>query len=103
MNDYLSLSPQYDTSLLIPKMKYYLKQLLAEELRCQVEEIGDQAVFVDDLGVDSIVNYDIVDKLSYDFGEQSATLLFDYTTIEKLTEFFIKNFPKEVRKVAGEE
>ncbi len=81
----------------------YLKEIFAKQLHCKIEEIDDKGSFSDDYGVDSFVNLEIIEILKKEFGETIPnTLLFECTTMKKLTEYVINNFERELKLKLGD-
>ncbi len=66
----------------------YLKQLFVSILKIEPHRLSTHQTF-EQYGIDSIVGIEIVNRLRQDFGpELSATLLFEYMTLEKLVDYF---------------
>ena len=77
---------------------FWLKEIFANVLQCHRDDIDDDGSFSEDYGVDSFVIMEIMDILKGEFGEDiPATLLFEYTTMGKLTAFFVKHFEKRLQ------
>ncbi|MGZ5558026.1 MAG: SDR family NAD(P)-dependent oxidoreductase [Methylobacter sp.] len=82
---------RYDTALLSVKTTQYLKQAVADVLGQSGSDIDDDARF-QGIGVDSLINQEIVDRLARIFPELPSTILFEYTTIRQLASYFIKTY-----------
>ncbi len=82
---------RYDTALLSAKTTQYLKQAFADVLGQSGSDIDTDARF-QGIGVDSLINQEIVDRLARIFPELPSTILFEYTTIRQLAAYFIKSY-----------
>ena len=86
-----------------------LRGIFSELLKIPPQMLEDDAP-LDEYGIDSILNIKIIEKIEEAFGPQRKTLLFEYNTIESLSQNLTKsekkvNAPveKEVKKASSEE
>jgi polyketide synthase PksN len=73
-----------------------ITQKLSEELRMDASVIHNDAPFAD-YGVDSIIGVNLVRTISEELQiELDATKLFEYSTVNQLTEYILKNWQKQI-------
>ncbi|MFF8597278.1 SDR family NAD(P)-dependent oxidoreductase, partial [Streptomyces sp. NPDC015220] len=77
-----------------------LRALFAEVLRLRTEDF-DAATPFDALGVDSIVVVQLTSRLREEFSDIPSTLLFEYRTVDELTDHLLDNCPQELAALAG--
>ncbi|MGW8956313.1 SDR family NAD(P)-dependent oxidoreductase [Paenibacillus sp. NPDC055715] len=65
----------------------YVKQVFAEILNIDPSQMTEQETF-ERYGVDSLISLQIVKRFEDDLGNLSSTLLFEYMTAGKLTDYF---------------
>ncbi|RCJ16571.1 hypothetical protein A6S26_33180 [Nostoc sp. ATCC 43529] len=70
------------------EVRAYIISIFSEILKLQPEEIASKSGF-DQLGVDSLINLQIVKRMEQDLGNLPKTLLFEYGSIPSITEFLI--------------
>jgi acyl transferase domain-containing protein/acyl carrier protein len=78
----------------------YFKNLLASALKVAPEFIESDEPFAD-YGLDSIMVMEIIHELEKVFGALSKTLLFEYSTIDALVQYFLETYTTALRKVLG--
>ncbi|BBA33899.1 hypothetical protein sS8_1945 [Methylocaldum marinum] len=88
----------YDKSLLLPKTTQYLKEIFGAALGQSAGDIDVDARF-QGIGVDSLINQEIVERLAKVFPELPATVLFEYTTIRQLAGYFIDAYETKLCEV----
>ena len=76
----------------------YVKEVFAEVLKTSKTQIESQATF-EKFGVDSLLAMEIIHRLERDFGDLPATLLFEYMTAEKLSEYFVLHHQERLATV----
>ena len=91
---------RHDTTLLLPTALQYFKAVFAEALGQPGGNMGDDARF-QSIGVDSLINQDIVERLAKVFPELPSTILFEYTSIRQLLGYFVKNHESKLSEVLG--
>lgn len=84
-----------DDRQLNEKVKAYLKKIFARVLKLNPDQLEDGKTF-ENYGVDSLVTVDIINELEHDFKDLPATLLFEFMTINKLGEHFIKRYKDQL-------
>ncbi|AIK95637.1 hypothetical protein ID47_01080 [Candidatus Paracaedibacter acanthamoebae] len=72
------------------KTEEYLKKLLSESIKFPEEKLDTKKSFAS-YGVDSIILISLNRQLEKNFKDLPTTLLFEYETIESLTNYFIEN------------
>ncbi|MCP3683135.1 MAG: SDR family NAD(P)-dependent oxidoreductase, partial [bacterium] len=90
------------TAELQDKTESYIKTIFADVLKINKSELDSQATF-EVYGVDSLIGMEIIKRFEQDFGDLSATLLFEHMTIELLTGYFIENYKEELNQRFGVE
>jgi acyl transferase domain-containing protein/thioesterase domain-containing protein/2-polyprenyl-6-methoxyphenol hydroxylase-like FAD-dependent oxidoreductase/SAM-dependent methyltransferase len=78
----------------------WLKQLVASTLKMPTARIAAGARF-ESLGVDSILAVVLSDRLEEAFGPLPRTLVFEYQTIEQLTQYFATHHAARLRELTG--
>lgn len=78
----------------------YLRAVFAEVLKTDESRIDGQATF-EKFGIDSLVGLEIIHRLERDFGNLPPTLLFEYMTVEMLTEYFLSEHPQRLSAILG--
>jgi len=73
----------------------FIKKIFCKVLKIEETGMNPRATF-ENFGIDSLVTLDINKELSKTFKNLSTTLLFEYTTIETLADFFIHNYQQEL-------
>ncbi len=109
--DFLSISPKipdaipampdndrYDTAERLTRTTQYLQKAVAESLGEPMDAI-DIGAPLQEIGVDSLVNQEIVEKLAKVFPDLSSTVLFEYTTVKQLTGYFIKTYADRLGEI----
>jgi acyl transferase domain-containing protein/acyl carrier protein/SAM-dependent methyltransferase len=76
----------------------YVKAVFAEVLKISETQIESQATF-EKFGVDSLLAMEIIHRLERDFGDLPATLLFEYMTVERLSEYFVSHHQERLAAV----
>jgi polyketide synthase PksN len=79
----------FDASLKVQTLNF-VKQTLANELKLSPERIQIDTPF-EKYGVDSIVQMNLIRKMEKVTGELSKTLLFEYSSVQELVEYLMKN------------
>lgn len=67
----------------------YLKRIISRVTEIKEEKINESTHF-DELGLNSFLIVEIIEKLETDFGSLPKTLLFEYNTFSELKEFLVK-------------
>lgn len=75
-----------DSALLLDKTTTYLKELVGNEIKLEVDRIDIEEQF-DVFGIDSIVIGNMNIKLENDLGPLSKTVFYEYPTIKELAAF----------------
>lgn len=80
----------------------YVKSVFSEILKVDKDVIDGKSNF-EKYGVDSLMVTEITKKFEKDFGKLPSTLLFEYISVDALTEYFVKNHSKtlEVKMMAN--
>lgn len=82
-------------------VRQLITEKLAEALRMETALIRDDAPFAD-YGVDSIIGVNFVRTISEALQiELETTSLFEYSTVEQLTDYILKNFQQEIAAQLG--
>ncbi|MCP5002639.1 MAG: SDR family NAD(P)-dependent oxidoreductase, partial [Planctomycetes bacterium] len=84
--------------LLRMKTLFYFKQLLAKILKMDIQQI-DSSEPLESYGIDSIIIGEVNNRLREDFEDISSTLLFEFQTLDALTEHFIKTQKERLVKL----
>ncbi|MCP5007605.1 MAG: SDR family NAD(P)-dependent oxidoreductase, partial [Planctomycetes bacterium] len=84
--------------LLRVKTLFYFKRLLANILKMDIQQI-DSSEPLESYGIDSIIIGEVNNRLREDFGDISSTLLFEFQTLDALTEHFIKTQKERLEKL----
>ncbi|MCP5002451.1 MAG: SDR family NAD(P)-dependent oxidoreductase, partial [Planctomycetes bacterium] len=84
--------------LLCMKTIIYFKKLIAEILKMEIHQI-DSSEPLESYGIDSIVIGEVNNRLHDDLGDITSTLLFEYQTIDSLTEYFMRTQKERLRKL----
>ena len=83
------------------KVEFYLKEVLGEIIGLKRDTIESTRPLVD-YGIDSILGQELMQRLGKDFMGLPLTLLMDYPTLGKLTDFLLKyhgdKLPKTIKK-----
>jgi acyl transferase domain-containing protein/acyl carrier protein/SAM-dependent methyltransferase len=82
------------------RVREYVKEVFSRVLKIEKTTIDSRSTF-ENYGVDSLVTLDINKEFGKYFENLSSTLLFEYTTIEALTDYFIKNHGPVVEDITG--
>lgn len=77
----------------------YLKEIFAKKLNLSMDSLGENGAFLEEYGVDSLVSMEVVESLEGIFGELSKTILFEYSTIEKLSRYLIENYLGKLKEI----
>ena len=80
----------------------YFKKRLATVIKLPVQQIDAEAPLLD-YGFDSIMAMRFTNALEDSFGPLSKTLLFEYPTLHSVTEYFLHNYPKQLKNVLRSE
>ncbi|WPQ61778.1 SDR family NAD(P)-dependent oxidoreductase [Chitinophaga sancti] len=78
----------------------FFKKLLSSVLKLPANRINADAAF-EEFGIDSVMVIQLTNELEKVFGSLSKTLLFEYQTIEALTEYFIAAYPDQLQALTG--
>lgn len=74
------------------KILQFVKEIVAEVLKMKPEQI-DTETPITDYGIDSILGLNVIKKINDHIGTSIATtVLFDYPTVQQLTEFLTKEY-----------
>ncbi|ELR72060.1 Long-chain-fatty-acid--CoA ligase [Fulvivirga imtechensis AK7] len=73
----------------------FLKKQFSELFKLPAHQIDPQAS-LENYGIDSILTINITNQLEKTFGALSKTLLFEYHTIQELTEYFLEEFEEKL-------
>jgi myxalamid-type polyketide synthase MxaB len=84
------------------RARAYFKEQLAAVIKLPVQQIDAEAPLVN-YGFDSIMAMRFTNSLEDSFGPLPKTLLFEYPTVHSVTEYFLHNYPKQLRSVLGSE
>lgn len=74
---------------IIKKTKVYIKQMIAQRLHMNEEEIEEESLF-EGYGIDSLYAIEFRKEFGQYLGKLPATLFFDYPTVSRLADYFIK-------------
>ncbi|MGV2191527.1 SDR family NAD(P)-dependent oxidoreductase [Agrobacterium vitis] len=80
-------------------LRRYLRAKLSAAIEVDEARIEDEAAF-ERYGVDSILILQIVDALRPDFPKITSTVLFEYNSVARLSEYLARTQPDAVRKLA---
>ncbi len=72
------------------KVETYLKNILSETINLAPEKINSKVSF-ERYGIDSVMIIEFNQKLEKDFKNLPKTLLFEYTSLDGLIDYFMKN------------
>lgn len=72
----------------------YVKNVFAKVLDFEVEELDEKETF-ENFGVDSLIIVQLKKEFEKKLGKFSSTALFEYNTIEKLSDYIANNFTDE--------
>jgi polyketide synthase PksM len=78
-------------------LKIYIRNILADVLEINPRKI-DYDKSLDLYGIDSLIALEVINKLSIDFPDLPATLLFEYVTITELVQFLQKKHSQQIEK-----
>lgn len=67
-----------------------IKKVIGKVIKKESEELNELTPF-DQMGIDSIIQMNILKELSKTFGELSKTLLFEYVNIKELSEYMMNS------------
>lgn len=71
---------------------------LSEALKVPREQVDNSMAF-SDYGVDSIIGVAFVKQVNEELGlNMNTAILFDYTTVDRLTEYIVKNYGEQIRR-----
>ncbi|PEM80750.1 non-ribosomal peptide synthetase, partial [Bacillus wiedmannii] len=76
----------------------YIKEIFLRVLKIREDRIHVNLTF-ENFGIDSLVALEITKEFEKEFSRLPATLLFEYPTVEKLAEYFIKKHSKSVEEL----
>ncbi len=76
----------------------YLVDVLAEELHFPKSKFKITDAF-EKYGLDSIMMINLTNRLESDFSDLPKTLFFELLTIKELVDFFISEYPKELKSI----
>lgn len=85
---------------LYEKVEAYLKEIFSETVGLPPERINSGVSF-EKYGIDSVMIIEINQKLDKDFKNLPKTLLFEFTTLGELAEYFVKNHAAVLDKMFG--
>lgn len=68
-----------------------LKSIFARRLDLDTQELQTEAGFVDEYGIDSFLNQELIEDLNQHFEDIPATLLFECTTLHQLSQWLLEN------------
>ena len=78
----------------------YVVDIFSEVLMMPKSDINLSVNFFD-FGVDSILMMDITERFEKDFGKLSMTLMFDYTSVSELVDYFVTHHQEKVTQLCG--
>jgi acyl transferase domain-containing protein/acyl carrier protein/SAM-dependent methyltransferase/NADP-dependent 3-hydroxy acid dehydrogenase YdfG len=78
----------------------YIKGVFCKVLKIENTRMDPRATF-ENYGVDSLVTLDINREFARTFKKLSTTLLFEYTTMEALADYFIRSHRQELEQAVG--
>jgi 8-amino-7-oxononanoate synthase len=84
------------------RARAYFKKQLAAVIKLPVQQIDISASLVD-YGFDSVMSTRFITTLEDPFGPLPKTLLFEYPTLHRVTEYFLHNYPEQLRRVLESE
>jgi polyketide synthase PksN len=82
------------------RARAYFKEQLAAVIKLPVQQIDAEAPLIN-YGFDSIMTIRFTNSLEDSFGPLPKTLLFEYPTVHSVTEYFLHNYPEQLRSVLG--
>lgn len=86
---------QPDESSILARLFEYLQEVIAKATGYDADDIDIKDSF-DNFGLDSAIIGTINHELSQTFDSLSGTLLYEYTTVEELGQYFYENFQEKV-------
>ncbi|MCK0471884.1 SDR family NAD(P)-dependent oxidoreductase [Halalkalibacter sp. APA_J-10(15)] len=81
-------------------LQNYLIKLVCGEIKLDIEDFSIHHNF-ETYGVDSVVIMNLTSELEIIFGELPKTLFFEYTSVKKLTDYFLISYPHEIKEYFG--
>src|SRR5436305_6613211 len=84
--------------LLQERASTYFKKQLAAVIKLPVQQI-DVSASLENYGFDSIMAIRFTNALEDSFGPLSKTLVFEYPTLQSVTEYFLHNYSERLRRV----
>ncbi len=82
------------------KATNYIKKLISSVIKVPENKI-EADIPMEEYGIDSVMVMQLMNELENSFGSLSKTLLFEYQTIEALTEYFLQEYRKELISLLG--
>lgn len=92
---------EIDMKKLVSRTKRYVKQLICKGTGMQEEKIEDD-VNLDEYGVDSIIVNTVNSELEKEIGNVTKTLLYEYQTVDGITEYLVESHRNELIRYFGE-
>ncbi|SFR98117.1 non-ribosomal peptide synthetase [Anaeromicropila populeti] len=83
------------------KVYQYLLTLFAQTLKVE-ENLIKGSVPYESYGIDSMLIIELNKEFEQQFGEFPSTVLFEYNTLNKLTDYFIENYETQLVVMLGE-
>ncbi|MBO0781630.1 MAG: SDR family NAD(P)-dependent oxidoreductase, partial [Ktedonobacteraceae bacterium] len=82
------------------KASQYMKKLVGTAVKLPLERVEVDAP-LEKYGLDSILVMRLTQELEQSFGGLSKTLLFEYQTIQELTQYFLSEHKEQLKKILG--
>lgn len=92
---------EIDLKKLVSRTKRYVKQLICKGTGMPEEKIEDD-VNLDEYGVDSIIVNTVNSELEKEIGNVTKTLLYEYQTVDGITEYLVESHRNELIRYFGE-
>ena len=82
------------------KANQYMKKAVSRALKLPMERVEVNAP-LEKYGLDSILVMQVTQELEKSFGGLSKTLLFEYQTVQELTQYFLTEHKEQLKKILG--
>src|SRR5262249_8637040 len=82
------------------KASQYMKKVVSRALKLPLERVEVDAP-LEKYGLDSILVMQVTQELEKSFGGLSKTLLFEYQTVQELTQYFLSEHKEQLKKILG--
>ena len=82
------------------KASQYMKKAVSRALKLPMERVEVDAP-LEKYGLDSVLVMQVTQELEKSFGRLSKTLLFEYQTVQELTQYFLTEHKEQLKKILG--